>query len=67
MTKQASKRLTDKFSQIIAKNERYFIDDGDRKSYGFQVMLDKKILSLIEAIEKRDASIYKPFIWKGQL
>jgi CRISPR-associated protein Cas1 len=64
MTKRASKMLTDLFSNIIARNEQYFYDAGDRKSYGFQVMLDKKILNLIEAIEKRDAGVYRPYIWK---
>jgi CRISPR-associated protein Cas1 len=64
MTKQASKRLTDRFSEIIAKSDRYFEDSDDRKSYGFQVMLDKKIVKLIEAIEKRDADTYRPYLWK---
>jgi CRISPR-associated protein Cas1 len=64
MRKNASKKLTDRFSEIIAKNQKYFYDYGDRKSYGFQVMLDKKIVNLLEAIEKRDADIYRPYIWK---
>jgi CRISPR-associated protein Cas1 len=64
MTKQASKRLTDRFSEIIAKNDKYFENSDDRRSYGFQVMLDKKITNLIDAIEKRDADVYQPYIWK---
>ncbi|MCL1890712.1 MAG: CRISPR-associated endonuclease Cas1 [Coriobacteriia bacterium] len=64
MTKNALKMLTDRFSEIIAKNQQYFVNGGDKKSYGFQVMLDKKITSLIHAIEKRDASIYRPLVWK---
>jgi CRISPR-associated protein Cas1 len=66
MTKGASKMLTDRFSDIIAKNQKYFCDTGDRKSYGFQVMLDKKILNLIEAIEKRDAGVYLPYHWRPE-
>lgn len=64
MTRRTSKKLTDVFSGIIAHNQQYFHDVGDRKSYGFQVMLDKKIASLLGAIEGRDASIYKPYLWK---
>lgn len=37
---------------------------GDPKSYGFQVMLDKKIHSLMGAIEKRDPSLYRPYLWE---
>jgi hypothetical protein len=63
MTKKAAKLLTNRFSELIAKNDRYFFDSGDRKSYGFQVMLDKKIVNLLEAIEAHDADVYRPFIW----
>jgi CRISPR-associated protein Cas1 len=67
MTIGTAKTLTDAFSAIIAKNQQYFREDGDRKSYGFQVMLDKKLNLLQEAIGKRDASIYKPYIMPGNL
>jgi CRISPR-associated protein Cas1 len=64
MTKGVAKTLTDHFSEIIAKNERYFYDSGDRRFYGFQAMLDKKVLSLIDAIETRDANRYQPYYWR---
>lgn len=63
MKKPIMKKLTDKLSDIVAMNHRYFLAYGDRKSYGFQVMLDKKIESLLSAIEYGDPRLYKPFIW----
>lgn len=66
MNRETSKRLTDRFSEIIAKSQTYFYDDDDKRSYGFAVMLDKKINKLVDAIEKRDASIYKPFLWRQE-
>jgi len=63
MTKNATKMLTNWFSEIISKNQRYFYSSGDRKTYGFQVMLDKKIMSVIEAIERKDATVYQSYIW----
>lgn len=65
MTKSASKRLTDIFSEIMVTNRRYFLSSGDGRSFGFQVMLDKKVNSVIEAIERRDPRVYKPFIWES--
>ncbi|NHM16475.1 CRISPR-associated endonuclease Cas1 [Eggerthellaceae bacterium zg-887] len=65
LNRSAMKRLTDRFSEILARNQQYFLSYGDRKSYGFQVMLDKKIDSLIDAIEHRDPQRYQPFIWES--
>ena len=64
MAKDTMRCLTNRLSGIIAKSQRYFLSYGDRKSYGFQVMLDKKIATVIEAIENQDASRYKPYIWE---
>ena len=63
MCKQIAKRLTDEFSRVIVTGQRYFEAYGDRKSYGFQVMIDKKIASVLKAVELADAKAYKPFIW----
>lgn len=67
MTKPASKKLTNLFSEIMITNRRYFLSAGDGRSFGFQTMLDKKINSLIESIERKDPRVYKPFIWESGL
>ena len=64
MTKSASRRLTNLFSEIMVNNRKYFLSSGDGRSFGFQAMLDKKLNSVIEAIERKDPSRYKPFIWE---
>ena len=64
MNRKAMQRVTDAISGIIAKGIRYFQDSGDRRAYGFQVMLDMKLTGLIEAIEHEDASLYHPYIWE---
>lgn len=63
MTMGMSRGLTRKISAVIAKGGQYFVNAGDRKSYGFQAMLDKKLDSLVRAIERRDPSLYIPFLW----
>lgn len=63
MDRDTSKRLTNTFSNIIAQGKQYFLTYGDDKSYGFQVMLDKKIGSILHAIEEHDATLYEPYIW----
>ena len=66
MNKENAKKLTNRFSELISKSEKYFLDYGDKKSYGFQAMLDKKLDSVISAIEARDASIYEPYVWRPE-
>ncbi len=64
MSRDLTRKLTACFSDIIVRNERYFVDSGDRKSYGFQVMLDLKLEQLTRAIERGDACRYAPYIWE---
>ena len=64
MSRDLTRQLTARFSDIIVRNERYFVGSGDRKSYGFQVMLDLKLEQLTKAIERRDVHAYAPYIWK---
>lgn len=63
MRKDVVRRLTNEFSEVIAKNRRYFLSLEDGKAYGFQAMLDKKLNTLVRAIEHRDPYIYEPYIW----
>lgn len=65
MNRETSKRLTARFSDIIAKNQQYFLDSGSQKSFGFQAMLDMKIEQLIKAIDRGDAGLYVPYVWKA--
>lgn len=64
MAKQTMKRLTDRLTDIMAQRQQFFSAYDDHQAYGFQAMLDKKILSVMSAIEKRDATLYRPFLWK---
>lgn len=64
MAKPTMKLLTDRLAGILTQRRKFFSAYDDRRSYGFQAMLDKKIVSVIEAIEKRDATRYTPFIWE---
>lgn len=63
MTRATMKLLTSKLTQVIVKSEKYFAAYDDARSYGFQVMLDKKIATVIEAIEQRNPTRYRPYIW----
>jgi CRISPR-associated protein Cas1 len=62
--KDLSKRLTGRFTEAVQSKHKYFEFYKDKKVYGFQVALDLKINSLIEAIEKEDPDLYRPFVWK---
>lgn len=66
MKGETMRRLTALFSQVMVRPHPFFSAYGDAKSYGFQVMLDKKIGTVIEAIKKGDASLYKPYRWELQ-
>lgn len=64
MTRPVQQRLTSLLGDAIVRREQYFADSGDDRVYGFQVMLDKKINELIAAIEHKDISYYRPYIYK---
>lgn len=66
MVPNASRKFTNRMSEIMAKSERYFSDAGESKAYGFQAMLDKKLDQLLAAIESRDPSLYTPYVWKPE-
>lgn len=64
MGRETARELTNRISEVIVQRRAYLADYGDEKSYGFQAMLDRKIDSIVNAIEHHDASLYHPFIWK---
>ena len=66
MNRETIRNLTALLSRSMIKGSPYFLPYGDAKSYGFQVMLDKKIDSAIEAIEAADPAAYRPFLWEPE-
>ncbi len=67
MKRPAMRLFTHYIGDAMVRNELYFLEDGDKKHYGFQVALHKKIQILIDAIEKQDPNIYKPALWKDEM
>ena len=65
MSRTVMKQFTDALTSVMARRECYFSAYGDGKKYSFQSMLDKKICSVIDAIDKRDAQLYMPVVWEG--
>lgn len=66
MNPNVSRKFTNRMSEIMAKSERYFAEAGENKAYGFQAMLDKKLDQLLVAMEKRDPSLYTPYVWRPE-
>lgn len=66
MTSDTAKVFTNKMSDVLTKSERYFQESGERKAYGFQAMLDKKLDQLVLAIQQNDPSIYVPYVWRPE-
>ena len=64
MDKDTARRVTNELSSALVKKRTYFASADDTRRYGFQVMLDMKLMSTIEAIERKDIGYYKPFIWE---
>jgi CRISPR-associated protein Cas1 len=65
MKRNAMQRLTHMFTEVMVRGLPFFSAYDDEKNYGFQVMLDKKIDTAVAAIDKGDASLYAPFLWKA--
>lgn len=66
MERNAMKCLTNRLSAEMEARRPYFSAYGDGHSYAFQTMLDKKIDSLIHAIEARDFEGYMPVLWSPE-
>lgn len=64
MKRDTMRRLTREFTEVIVRGQPFFSAYGDKKNYGFQVMLDKKLASVIAAIENGDPTINTPFVWE---
>lgn len=64
MNKETAQCLTNKLSDVVVKKRAYFAGVDDQRRYGFQSMLDIKLVSVLAAIEQGDAALYKPFVWR---
>lgn len=64
MSKKTMKHLTDCFSDLMSERRRYFAVYGDGRSYAFQAMLDRKLCSVVDAVESQDPNSYCPFIFE---
>lgn len=65
MPRSLMKKVTDLFSRVVAEKVQFHQAYGDGYQYGFHAALDKKMFSVIEAIDAGDATLYRPFLWGG--
>lgn len=63
MSKGLMEKVTDLLSDAVARRSQYLQAYGDGYQYGFHAALDKKLCSVIEAIDTGDAMCYQPFLW----
>ena len=66
MSRSVMKSLTDALTSAMNNRLGYFSAYDDGKKYSFQSMLDKKICSVIEAVENHNAKFYTPIIWENE-
>lgn len=66
MPRPIMEKLTDLLSSALADKAQYCQAYGDGYQYGFQAALDKKLCSVIAAVDNADASLYQPFLWAVQ-
>lgn len=65
MRKETMRLLTRRLGDAMVRREMYLVGDGDRRRCGFQTVLRRKALMLVEAIEQQDPFAYRPFFWHG--
>lgn len=65
MSRGVMKRLTDLFSDVMGGRRGYFAAYGDGRFYAFQAMLDKKLCSVVDAIELCDPGVYQPYVFEA--
>lgn len=64
MQRGLARDLTNRFTDAQSATHPYFGAYGDKRLCGFQTALDMKISSAISAINEKDPTAYKPFIWE---
>ena len=63
LPRSVMEKLTNLLSSALADRARYCQAYGDGYQYGFQAALDKKLCTVIAAIDAADPSLYQPFVW----
>ena len=58
-------KFTNLLSDALMQKYQYFSFYDDDYNYAFQPALDKKVCTVIDAIDNGDALMYKPFVWDG--
>ena len=64
MTRALMRSFTDYLSGEITQRSRFFSAYGDEFRYGFHAALDKKLVSVVGAIDAGDPLLYQPFYWE---
>lgn len=64
MSRNLMRAFTDFLSGEMAKKSRFFHASGDEFLYGFHAALDKKLVSVVNAVDAGDPLLYQPFIWE---
>ena len=65
MTRRLMRDFTDFLSGEMTKRNTFFNEYGEGVRYGFHAALDKKLASVVEAIDAGDALRYRPFYWSA--
>lgn len=63
MSKSTMKAFTNFLSEEMSGKNPFFKAYGDNFMYGFHAALDKKMASVIAAIDAGNPLLYRPFVW----
>lgn len=63
LSKDLIRKLTNSLTNTLTEKIQFDAMYGNCCSYGFHAALDRKICSVIDAIDAGDASMYRPFFW----
>ena len=63
ITRALMRSFTDYLSNEMMRRSRFFGAYGDEFCYGFHAALDKKLVSVVAAVDAGDPLQYQPFCW----
>lgn len=63
MSRTLMRSFTDFLSGEMTQRSKFFSAYGDEFCYGFHAALDKKLVSVVDAIDAGDPLLYRPFCW----
>ena len=64
MKRGLARELTNRFTDAQSAAHPYFNAYDDKRLFGFQTALDMKVSSVISAIDEKNPTAYKPFVWE---